>query len=166
MRLRARRDGRVETVALVGPPAVDAEIEHAACDAASSSRPAVVRPLAVGVRPLGIGARGARIVHRAGEVPALDDDVQHDLEVIACSSSIISFGSGKTFCVPGELAVVACSSPTGQKLGAEIDQRVARQLLLAKRACASGMNLVAARERAVRLLIAERPQRRHLRAAR
>ena len=42
MRMRAQPRRRVETVALIGPPAVDAEVEQRLVHAASSSRPAIV----------------------------------------------------------------------------------------------------------------------------
>ena len=65
--------------------------------------------------------------------------------------------------MPGELAVARVPSRR-RELGAEVDQRVARQLLLAHRA-RDAEDLVGSVERAMRLLIAERPARRHLRQA-
>ena len=73
------------------------------------------------------------------------------------------FRIGKDVGVEGELAVVGVPARRAEA-GAEVDHRVARQLLLAE-----GLrflkHLLAAGERAMRLLVAERPQRRHLRMA-
>ena len=79
--LEARRP--VEAVALIGPPAVDADIDERLVIRPVARHLAIVRPLVVSaLRPLGSG--GA--VHGSGTVPVkpspFDHDVQHDLEVL------------------------------------------------------------------------------------
>ena len=70
---------------------------------------------------------------------------------------------GKVLLLPPELAVARVPARR-RELGAEIDERVARQLLLAKR-LRDRQDLVRPRQRPVRLHVAERPLRRHLRQA-
>ena len=162
--IQARR--RIEPVTLVRPPAVDAEIEDAlvmrpvAADAALVG-PRALREVAVGVgraaAPLG---RRARIVDRAGQMASLDHDVQHDLVVERVEIVDRLLRIREDVLLPLELAVVRVPARRTE-VGAEIDQRVARQLLLAHR-LRDPHDFVGARERAMRLLVAERPQRRHL----
>ena len=74
----------IEAVALIGPPAIDAEVVDAACDTASSTATARSSGhLSSGVRPLGTALSGsAGVVHGPGHAPPFDDDVQHDVEVL------------------------------------------------------------------------------------
>ena len=104
---------------------------------------------------LGSSSKRASRTDRApcrGVVSVQNHDVQHDAEMFACNSSSICWGSGKTARFHVKRAVV--SVPAGRaKAGAEIDQCVAGQFLLAER-FRFGEDLLAAGERAVRLLIA------------
>jgi hypothetical protein len=65
---------------------------------------------------------------------------------------------GEVLSLPFELAV-ACVPSRRAELGAEIDQRVARQLLFAERA-RDPVDLIGSGERPVRLHVSERPKRR------
>ena len=105
----------------------------AACDTASSTAPrdrrAICRPAC---------AARHRLVGRAGSstVPVMRRPsmtmCSTTLKCCACSSSIILLRIGKVLGLPGELAVARVPARR-RELGAEIDQRVARQLLLAER---------------------------------
>ena len=89
--------------------------------------------------------------------------MQHDLEMIVVQLLNHRVRIGEHLLVERELAVVGV--PAGRaEAGAEVDHRLARQLLLAERLRLL-QDLLAAGERAMRLLIAERPQGRHLRMA-
>ena len=81
--------------------------------------------------------------------------MQHDLEVILVELVEDRFGIGKNFLVEAEFGIVGI--PTGRtEAGAEVDHALAGQLLLAE-----GLGLLedlfAARQSAVRLVIAEAP---------
>jgi hypothetical protein len=68
------------------------------------------------------------------------------------------FGIGEDALVPGKGTVLGV--PAGRtKSGAEIDERVARKLFLAK-SLGFGNDFFVARQSAMRLLVAERPERR------
>ncbi len=122
MPIQARR--AVEAVALIGPPAVDADIHERLVN-----RP-VARHLTIGWPRLSGGAsarqRLARCTDRSPsrEPRPFDHDVQHDLEMLGVQFVEHLLRIGKVRRVPGELAVARI--PAGRReLGAEIDQRVA-----------------------------------------
>src|SRR5258708_10463981 len=162
---QARR--RVEAVALIGPPAVDPQVEHAlvmrpVTADASLLWPGAFREVTGRIRrPPARFRRRARILHGARQVMPLDDDVEHDLVVQVVQVRDSLFGIREGLLLPGELAVVGVPARRAE-VGAEIDQRIARQALLAHRP-GDPHDLVWTRERAMRLLVAERPERRHLR---
>src|SRR5687767_10832695 len=83
-----------------------------------------------------------------------------DLEVIGMERVHHSFWIGEVGLVPGELAVARVPSRR-RELGAQVDERVAGELFLAKR-LRDAEDFFWTIERARRLLIAERPHRRHL----
>src|SRR5687767_5514657 len=90
--------------------------------------------------------RRAGIVHRAGERASLDHDVHDDLEVQRVQLFDERARIGEVARVPGELAVARV--PAGRsELGTEIDERVARQTLVAELA-RDAEYLIGSRERA------------------
>ena len=156
----ARQAGRgIEAVALVGPPAVDPEIEQRLVHRPVATHLAVGRPAIVRRAAAGERRGGAGVVHRAGHLAAFDHGVQDHLEVLGMQLVDRALRVGERFGVPGELAVVGVPS-VGAEVRAQVDHRVARQLLLAEEACLL-KDLFGRAQRAVRLLVAERPQRRH-----
>ena len=125
---------RVEAVALIGPPAVDAEIEQRLVIRPVARHGAILGPAIVGRASARHGLVGrARIADRAAHPPSFDDDVQHDFVVLRVRVVDEALRVGKVLRLPAELAVARVPSRR-RELGAEIDQRVARQLLLAERA--------------------------------
>src|SRR6187401_2609168 len=78
---------RVETITLIRPPAVDAEIEHALVMRPVAADAALLRPFALGdvtalVRCASAALRGlALVLDGPGEMASFDDDVEDDLVV-------------------------------------------------------------------------------------
>ena len=155
--------GGVEAVALVGPPAVDADVHQLLVRGPVAADVAVGRPFAVGRAAGGQRRRGARVGHFAEKLAAFDDDVQHHFEIPLVQLLDGGGRVGESFQVPVELAVVRVPA-VGAEAGAEVDHHVAGQLLVAHQ-LRLGHDLFGLGQRAVRLLVAERPQRRHLRVA-
>ena len=154
----------VQAIALIRPPAVDAEVH----------RRLVIRPVAFDGAILGpavVRRASARdsLVGRAGSgngathAPAFDHRVQHDLVVQRVEIVDGLLRIREVLLLPPELAV-ACVPSRRRELRAEIDQPVARQLLLAER-LRDPHHLVWARQGSMRLQVTERPQRRQLRAS-
>ena len=158
----ARR--QVEAIALIGPPAVDAEVVERLVVGPVAGDVAILGPAILGIAPArhGVGRR-AGLGHRPRHAAPLDDDVEDHLEVLGVHLVHHAFGFGKVLLLPPELAVARVPA-RGRELGAEIDERVARQLLLAER-LRDGQDLVRPGERPVRLHVAERPLRGQFRQA-
>ena len=150
---------RVESIALIGPPAVDAEIEQRFVVGPVAANAALVGPSVVGRSPARFRAV-ARVFRRARQMPSLDDDVQDDAIVQRVEFLDRAFRIREVRRVPGELAVVRVPARR-REIRSEIDQRVARQLLLAHRSGDRG-DLRRTRERSVGLQVPERPERRQL----
>jgi hypothetical protein len=91
------------------------------------------------------------------------DDVQNDVEMLRVQLAYQLLRVGKDSLVEDEGAVAGVPAG-GAEAGAEVDHRVARQLLFAKGACLV-QNLLTAVEGAVRLLKTERPARGQVRIA-
>ena len=122
------------------------------------------RPLRRSRAPWRQFGRRARILHGADESLALNDDVDDHLEMVGVQLIEDAFRFREVRRMPGEFAVARVPAG-GRELRAEIDQRLARQLLLAKRS-GDPKNLFRPRERPRRLHVPERPERRHFRQAR
>ena len=120
--------GRVEAVALVGPPTVDADVEQRFVRRPVAARLPVVRPLALRRAAAGQWRRRAAIGHTAFQSLAFEDDVQHDLEVIVVQLLNHARRIRKTFSLNPN-SPLSVFQPEAEA-GAEIDHRVARQLLL------------------------------------
>ena len=102
-------------------------------------------------------------MHRSREAPPLDDDMKHHAKVIGVQRIDHLLRLGKVRRMPGELSVPRVPS-RGRELRAEVDERVARQLLF-PHGSRDAENLIGPGERAVRLLITERPASGQLRQA-
>src|SRR5215510_320355 len=74
--------GSVESVALVGPPAVDADVHHSFVNRPITRDLAIRRPAIVRRSTRRQWRRGARVIHRARECASLDDDVNDDTEML------------------------------------------------------------------------------------
>src|SRR5689334_6558490 len=108
-------------------------------------------------------SRVAGIVDGSAQVVLENHGVQHDTEVFLVKLVDGLFGIGKDALIPGKGTVLGV--PAGRtKSCAEIDERVARKLSLAK-SFGFGNDFFVARQSAVRLLVAERPERRQFRMA-
>ena len=139
---------RIELVADVRPPAVDA---------GPGNRPMLVpimRGVVLAVR------RGARVVDGAGQMQRRIDDMQRDAEIGVVQLPDHRRRIGKDALVEPKLPV-PCVPSARREAGAEIDERVARQLP-APELARFVEHLLAALERAARLHVAERPERRQV----
>src|SRR6185436_17886287 len=119
------------------------------------------------VRPPAIWRASARewrssaaIIHGSGETPPFKNGVKHNLEVLRVQLVNHLFRLGKVRWMPGELSVVRVP-PRGREVGAQIDERIAGQLFVAEGA-RHPLDFVRPVKRAMRLQVAERPQRGHL----
>src|SRR6185436_16406339 len=72
----------VEAVTLIGPPPVDAGLQHRLVDRPVARDLTRWRPAIVRRPPAWQRIRGARIGHLAGQLPPFDDDVDDDAEVL------------------------------------------------------------------------------------
>ncbi len=159
MAVEARRS--VEPVSLIGPPPVDAELHRRLVRGPVARHLAIRRPVPVARASARQRWRRARVAHASGEGVPLDHHVEHDLEVLRMKLLDHRSGVGEVRGVPGELAVVRVP-PGRAEIGAEVDERVAWEPLLAHRP-RHRHHLLAPGERAVRLLVSQRPSRRQLR---
>ncbi len=140
----------VQRIAFIRPPPVDAQRENRPMFVPITARLFFYRQFRI-----------ARIVNGAVHRARLDYHVQRDFEMLLMQLVENRLRIGKNFLVERELAVVRVP-PGRAKAGAQINHRVARQFLLAE--CSSlFQNLFPARQRPMRLLISQAPQRRQFR---
>ena len=152
----------VEAIALVRPPAVHAEIHHRLVIRPVALDRAIFRPAIVGRSSARHGlVRRARAGHGAAHAPSFDHRVKNHLVVERVKSVDRFRRIGEILFLPAELPVPRVPA-RWRELGAEVDQRITGQLLLAE--CPGHRHhFFGAGQRPVRLHVAERPQRRQLR---
>jgi hypothetical protein len=160
----ARQPGRrVQAISLVGPPAIDPQIDKRPMHRPVAGDLAVGRPMAIGGSAGRQRRGGAGIAHGTGEVFAFQYNMQHHFEVFVVELRHGPRGIGKSAGIPGEFAVVGVPA-VGTKAGAEINHRVTGKFFLPEGARLR-QNLLGRTQGPVRLLIAERPERWHFRVA-
>src|SRR5712692_7280728 len=155
--------GSIESVALVGPPPINANIVERLVNWPVTTDLPIVRPATIRRASARQRRSGTRIIHPASQPSPFEYSVKHHFEVLAVQLVDHLLRIREVRWVPGELAVV-CVPARRTEVRAEIDKRIAWQLFLTERG-RHPLDLVRPAKRAMRLQIAKRPQGRHLRMA-
>src|SRR5262245_115290 len=151
---------RVESIALIGPPAVNAHVIESLMNRPVATYLPVRRPPVIW-RSTARQRRGcAWVTHPASESPSFNDGVQHSFESLSVQIVDHLLRIREILWMKCELSVVSVPARRCE-VGAQIDQCVARQFLFPK-GPRDPFDLFGAAQRAVRLQIAERPERRQL----
>jgi len=108
----------VQAISLVGPPAIDPQIDKRPMHRPVAGDLAVGRPMAIGGSAERQRRGGAGIAHGTGEVFAFQYNMQHHFEVFVVELRHGPRGIGKSAGIPGEFAVVGVPA-VGTKAGAE-----------------------------------------------